>query len=73
MKKKLSDKEISQFWTRLRKEDEKFDDWSDARDEVVKTIGHYELLMKVLIIEQKKWDKKVEKMFQMKTNGGFIL
>ena len=66
MKKKLTRKEISQLWSQLRKEDEKFNDLCDARDEVVRVIAHNDLVKHSLVEELKKWDVKVESMFQKK-------
>ena len=61
--KKLSRKERSELWSRLRKEDIIFADLCDARDEVVRTIGHHDVVKRALISELEKWDIKVEKMF----------
>ena len=61
--KKLSDKERSDLWSRLRKENEDFTDLCDARDEVVRTIGYHDIVKRALVAELEKWDVKVEKMF----------
>jgi len=68
LKKKLSRKEISELWSRLRKEDEIFDDLCNARDEVVRTIGHHEVVKRALISELEKWDTKIETMFRKLLN-----
>ena len=61
--KKLSYKEKSELWSRLRKKDEIFDDLCNARDEVVRTLGHHEVVKRALISEIEKWDNKIEAMF----------
>ncbi len=66
MKKKLSRKEISQWWSQLRKEDEIFDDLCDARDEVVRVLAHHDVIKRALVTELEKWDTKVDAMFQKK-------
>ena len=62
--KKLSQKEKSELWSRLRKDGKDFEDLCDARDEVVRTIGHHDVVRRALILELEKWDIKVEKMFK---------
>jgi len=61
--KKLSHKEKSELWSRLRKKDEIFDDLCNARDEVIRTLGHHEVVKRALISEIEKWDTKIEAMF----------
>jgi len=61
--KKLSRQERSELWSRLRKENKNFADLCDARDEVVRTIGHQDIVTRALVAELEKWDIKVEKMF----------
>ena len=63
LRKKLSRKERSEYWSRLRQEDEIFRDLCDARDEVVRTIGHHDIVTRALVAELEQWDIKVEKMF----------
>ena len=62
--KKLSQKEKSELWSRLRKENGIFDDLCDARDEVVRVIAHNDLVKRALVSELKKWDIKVDTIFQ---------
>jgi len=64
--KKLSRKQTSELWSRLRKEDEIFDDLCDARDEVVRVLAHQDMITCALVTELEKWDVKVETMFQKK-------
>ena len=64
LKKKLSSKERTDLWSRLRKEDEVFTDLCNARDEVVRTMGHHDVVKRALILELEKWDIQVDKMFR---------
>ncbi len=64
LKKKLTRKERTDLWSRLRKEDEVFIDLCNARDEVVRTMGHNDVVKRALILELEKWDTKVDTMFQ---------
>ena len=62
--KKLSRKERADLWSRLRKENEDFTDLCDARDEVVRIIGHHDVVKRALILELENWDMRVEGMFR---------
>ena len=64
--KKLSRKQTSELWSRLRKDDEIFDDLCDARDEVVRVLAHQDMITRALVTELEKWDTKVDAMFQKK-------
>ena len=53
-RKKLSRKERSEIWSHLRQENKVFADLCDARDEVVRTIGHHDVVIRALISELEK-------------------
>ena len=61
--KKISKKVESKLWLRLIKENESFEDLVDARNEVVRTMGHHEVVKRALLSELDKWDAKIETMF----------
>ena len=58
--KKLSSKERSELWSRLRKENESFVDLCNERDKVVRMIEHHEIVTKALYSELEKWDSMLE-------------
>ena len=62
--KKLSQKEKSDLWSRLRKEDDNFKDVCNERDKIVRIIEHHEIVTKALYTELEKWDTKVDTIFQ---------
>ena len=64
MKKKLSDKEMHTLQLRLSKENKDFADLCDARNEVVRTIAHHQVVERALLAELDKWDIKIEKILQ---------
>jgi len=64
LRKKLSRKERSELWSHLRQEDKVFADLCDARDEVVRTIGHHDVVKRALISELEKWDLEIDEIFR---------
>jgi len=62
-KKKLSDKELSEMFSRLRKEDNIFEDLCNERDKIARIIEHHEIVKNALYSELEKWDTKIEAMF----------
>ena len=62
--KKLSQKEKSELWSRLRKENDNFKDVCTERDKIVRLIENHEIVTKALYSELEKWDFKVDANFQ---------
>lgn len=61
--KELSDEESSQLWLQFRKESADFDDLCEARDDYVRMQAPYLVVNDLLTKEIKKWDKKLEKVW----------
>jgi len=60
---KLSSKEESLLWLRMREEDAEFDDLCDARDCIVRIQEPYIIMNELLEAEIKKWDEKISNVF----------
>jgi len=67
--KKLSQKEKSELWLRLRKEDDNFEDLCNERDKIARLIENHEIITKALYSELEKWDTKVKAMFAKAINN----
>ena len=64
MKKKSSDKESSELFAKLMKNDEDFADLVNERNKIVGIIEHHQIVTEALFTELEKWDIKVETVFQ---------
>ena len=61
--KKLSDAERSELWSRLRKENESFEDLCNERDKIVRMIEHHEIVKNALYSQLDKWDSTLGVVF----------
>ena len=63
-KQKLTRKELSKLFVRLRKEDEIFEDLVSERDKIIGVMEFHTISLDALNTELKKWDMQVEEMFK---------
>ena len=61
--KKLSDAERSELWSRLRKENESFEDLCNERDKIVRMREHHQIVEIALGSQLEKWNNVLGDMF----------
>jgi len=61
--KKLSKKERSELWSRLRKENESFENLCNERDKIVRMIEHHQIVEIALVSQLEKWNTVLGDMF----------